>query len=450
MARKVYKKASTNEDETSENGDDEETMLEDESDSDFEEEDSVKDPPPVRVLLLSFMFMFMGYGAMVGVPQHALKHKLDLSPEQAGDFQDATASFQLAKLLMRILQIAFLVFMQPNGIVYLSYAIMFVAVLVPVVLVWGMGVTELWVVYLQYILGGIAVGFFEGTFLSVISTLGKNTKTFAIMGAPLGFAVHNILLGTFSQMGMPVLVYYLSTAACLPVGALIFHNHAPSADPNNKGKGCNVFMYSMRKSRQWMPKMLPWFFAKFVGNFVLEDGFPLLFNTFNTAYVPMFGGPASTSYLMPFAYYTAWIWFPAMAVGDTISRRVPQFIPLRSWRSITLCLVSAIFACFVGEAMNFLLLPIVSAFAVFISNFGNGFIYGLSAKYIDLYIPEQHRYAAYNLWCFCGDLGGYAGQSSMSVKLAEQACAGRHYQYVCHVKGPRTTTFEPFPDATGE
>ena len=31
---------------------------------------------------------------------------------------------------------------------------------------------------------------------------GKNTKTFAIMGAPLGFAVHNILLGTFQQWGM--------------------------------------------------------------------------------------------------------------------------------------------------------------------------------------------------------------------------------------------------------
>ena len=48
--------------------------------------------------------------------------KLDLAPDQAGAFQDATASFQLSKLLMRVLQISLLVFMQPNGIVYLSYA----------------------------------------------------------------------------------------------------------------------------------------------------------------------------------------------------------------------------------------------------------------------------------------------------------------------------------------
>merc|ERR1712232_597540 len=122
---------------------------------------------------------------------------------------DATASFQLAKLLMRVAQIAFLVLVQPRGIVIISYVVMFIALLVPLVFVWGTGVTGLWVVYFQYILGGAAVGMFEGTFLNVISSLGKNTKTFVIMGAPLGFAVNNIVLGTFSQWGMPAEVYYL-------------------------------------------------------------------------------------------------------------------------------------------------------------------------------------------------------------------------------------------------
>ena len=41
------------------------------------------------------------------------------------------------------------------------------------------GLQDLSIVYLQYTLGGIAIGLFEGTFLSVISVLGKNTKTFA-------------------------------------------------------------------------------------------------------------------------------------------------------------------------------------------------------------------------------------------------------------------------------
>lgn len=386
----------------------------------------------VRMLLLSFMFMFQGYGAMVGVPQYALKRMLNVSAEQAGDFQDATAAFQLAKLLMRIAQIVFLIFVQANGIVYLSYVLMFCAVCVPMVFVWGFGVTGLWAIYLKYILGGIAVGLFEGTFLSVISSLGKDVKTFVIMGAPLGFAMHNIVLGTFSQLGMPVLFYYVYTALCLPMGAMFFYLKAPVQDPKASGKGCSAFMNSARQVHIWAPRMFPLFVAKFIGNFVLEDGFPLLFNTFNTNYVPIFGGPESVTNLIPFAYYTAWIWFPCMAVGDTVSRRVPNFLTIGSKESMALYLGGAIILCVAGEAMTFLLVPIVTALAALISNFGNGFIYGLSAKFIDSYIPEEHRYTAYNFWCLCGDLGGYAGQSRLSVELARKACAGRNYAYVCH------------------
>jgi len=393
--------------------------------------DDEGDPPPVRILLFAFMFMFQGYGAMVGTPQHALKVKLGIHGDGAAAFQEATASFQLAKLFMRICQIAFLVFVQPNGIVYISYVVMMVALLVPVVLVFGCGMTDLWVVYLQYILGGVAVGLFEGTFLSVISRLGKNTKTFAIMGAPLGFFVNNTILGTFSYYGMNAIFYYLLSAACMPIAMWIYHRHRPDADPNAKGKGCGVFLHSMKNFMEWLPLMIPWFAAKFVGNFVLEDGFPLLFNVFNTQKVPFFGGPADTEHTIPFALYTAWYWFPLMAAGDTISRRVPRYVSLGTRTKCYLCLCASIAMCVIGESLAFLLIAIVSGIAAFIANFGNGFIYGLSAKYIDQYIAEEHQYAAYNLWCFFGDLGGYAGAGGISVALAHKACAGKSYTYVC-------------------
>merc|ERR1719160_2280868 len=102
----------------------------------------------------------------------------------------------------------------------------------------------------------------------------------------------------------------------------------------------------------------------------------------------------------------------------------------------------AIVLCVGGEALNFLLLSIVTGIACFISNFGNGFIYGCSAKFIDSYIPEEHRYAAYNLWCFSGDLGGYAGQGGLSVGIAKSVCGSHHYEYVCVTKPP-TTTHKP-------
>jgi len=190
----------------------------------------------------------------------------------------------------------------------------------------------------------------------------------------------------------------------------------------------------MRKWKDWLPLMLPWFLAKFIGNFVLEDCFPLLFNTFNTEKVPMWGGPSSTEYLIPFGYYTAWYWFVMMALGDTISRRVPFYISLDSWQSCALWSTVAIAMCLGGIGLNFFLIAIVTGIASFISNFGNGFIYGLSAKFIDSYVPIEHHYTAYNLWCFVGDLGGYAGQGGLSVKIADAACGGKHYTYVCYEK----------------
>jgi len=368
------------------------------------------------------------------VLQHALKTKLDIPHEQAAAFQEATASFQLAKLLMRVCQIAFLVLMEPTGIVYMAYVVMFVALWVPVVFVWGAGVTGLWVVYLQYILGGVAVGLFEGTFLSVISSLGKNTKTFAIMGAPLGFFVNNTILALLTECGMPVVTYYFYNALCLPFAMYVFHLYRPREVKAAKGKGCEVFMNSMYHAMDWMPYMIVWFVAKFIGNFVLEDGFPLLFNTFNTSKVPIIGPPDSTDHLMPFTLYTALLWFPSMAAGDTISRRVPQFLDVTvNWKCY-MYLFIAITMCIVGEALDFLLLALVTVLAAFISNFGNGFIYGLSAKFIDWKIAEEHRYTAYNLWCFVGDLGGYAGQGALSVWLADQVCEGHHYTFVCNVK----------------
>ena len=388
------------------------------------------DPPPVRILLLAFMIMFQGYGVMNGNPAHALKMKLDLLPSEAAAFQDATASFQLSKLLMRILQISLLVFMQPNGIVYLAYGVMFVAVLIPIIFIWGADMKDLSVVYLQYTLGGIAIGLFEGTFLSVISVLGKSTKTFAIMGAPLGFAVHNILLGSVVPAGYEV-IYYIYSAACIPFAVVIFYFYAPIADVSSHGKGCQIFLKSLQQPKQWLPQMLPWFLAKFAGNFVMEDAFPLLYLTFNTKKVPLFG-PASTSPTVPFKYYTAFYWFVLMALGDTVSRRVPEVLKLATPKAWGLWIIISILLCVGGEALNFLLVPIITGLAAFIAYFGNGLVYGLSAQFIDAYIPAEHRYTAYNLWCFAGDVAGYAGQGGLSVKIAESACRGRNYTYICH------------------
>lgn len=184
--------------------------------------------------------------------------------------------------------------------------------------------------------------------------------------------------------------------------------------------------------------MLPWLVAKFVGNFVLESGFPLLFNTFNTDWVPLLNSSDAEN-TVPRQLYLALYWFPLMAAGDTISRRLPQYLSLSHVLN-AMYITVAIILCVGGESLYLFLTPIVTGIGVFIANFGNGFIYGLSAKYIDMYIPEEHRYAAYNLWCFVGDISAYVGQCSVAVYLADIVCGGREYRYVCHPSPLATTT----------
>eukprot|EP00435_Cladocopium_sp_Y103_P042067 s2161_g11.t1 len=224
----------------------------------------------------------------------------------------------------------------------------------------------------------------------------RASGTVPTRSAPLGFFVNNTVLALLTECGMPVVAYYYYNALCLPFAMYIFHLHRPQEVKAAKGKGCEVFMNSMYHAMDWLPYMLVWFVAKFIGNFVLEDGFPLLFNTFNTEKVPIIGPPDSTEHLIPFTLYTALLWFPAMAAGDTISRRVPQFLDVTvNWKCYTYLAISIVM-CVVGEALDFLLLALVTVVAAFIANFGNGFIYGLSAKFIDWKIAEEHRYTAYN------------------------------------------------------
>jgi len=400
-------------------------------------EEVERELPLVREMLLAFMVMFQGYGTLVGNPQHSLKSVIGISgfgSHEAERFTTATNLFQWGKCATRVLQIIFLVAMEPRGLVNLAYVLMFVAMLIPPVFIFAADLVHLWfpLVACTYFLGGVAVGIFEGTFLSVTSALGRNTKLFAIMGAPLGFAMLNIVLGTALGFGMPVEVYYYYSAACIPAGMMIFQKKAPRAAGLAAAKGCIPFCRSLRAAGSWLPSMIPLLLAKCVGNFVLENTFPLTYNVYNEDKVPLFGGPSSTTGLVPKQYYLSLYFFVLMAIGDTVSRRVPLYINTSSFWKTQALLVGATFLCFGGEALLFLITPLVTGVGTYVALFGQGFIYGLSAKYIDTFVPQEHNYAAYMLWCFAGDIGGIVGSSFVVNRMAAAVCEGRSYEYVCH------------------
>merc|ERR1712007_233998 len=119
------------------------------------------------------------------------------------------------------------------------------------------------------------------------------------------------------------------------------------------------------------------------------------------------------------------------ALGDTISRRVPIYIKVTRLRSMLLLLLAATGMCFGGEMLLVLINPIITGVGTFIALFGQGFIYGMSTKFIDGCLPKEHAYAAYMFWCFAGDLGGVLATSTVVNYIAEAVCKGRNYTYVC-------------------
>lgn len=211
--------------------------------------------PAVHSLMFPFMFMFQGYGAMVGDPQHALKVRMGIHSftDDALRLTGAVNLFQWGKTSMRIAQIVFLLILNPFKLVVLAHAVMLIALLILLIFIYQLNMHKIYIVGIAYTLGGVAVGIFEGTYLAIISSLGKNTKSFAILGAPLGFAMINTVLGTMEDFGMPPEFYYIYTIICIPVGLTVFLRMAPREPHTSEGKGCGVISGSVQRWEEWLP-----------------------------------------------------------------------------------------------------------------------------------------------------------------------------------------------------
>ena len=150
---------------------------------------------PRRVMLLVMLCMFQGYASMVGPLQSAYKHELGIShgTEAAHAFTQAAVGVHYGKLVARLGHNVVFACLSPWARVIVAMCFMFVGVLIPPVLVFSIGWHWVGTVFIAYMLSGLGLGIFEVTFLSVITPLGKATKSWAIIGCPSGFATINIL-----------------------------------------------------------------------------------------------------------------------------------------------------------------------------------------------------------------------------------------------------------------
>eukprot|EP00450_Noctiluca_scintillans_P009997 CAMPEP_0194494050 /NCGR_PEP_ID=MMETSP0253-20130528/12083_1 /TAXON_ID=2966 /ORGANISM="Noctiluca scintillans" /LENGTH=415 /DNA_ID=CAMNT_0039335111 /DNA_START=30 /DNA_END=1277 /DNA_ORIENTATION=- len=383
---------------------------------------------PERRMMVPMTVMFQGYAAYV-VCQRYLKSEIEAEThDRAFIFTQATVCMHYGKLVARCGHDALCSCFTSRNRVIVAMALVQVAVLIPLAFVFNFGHRNLGFVFAHFALLGIGVGVFEGTYLSVISPMGKRTKSFAILGCPLGLATVNIF-GQFLtskhtlDLDPEYLYWYISVS--LPFGAFVFMRSVTSSTPQTRQAN---LLSSLRDWRSWAPQMGPFFLAKFVGSFVMENT-PGWFYVFNTEEVPLFS-PAAETHLMDRDLYFTVIYI-AVLLGDGISRRVPFYLNLQTFRQQIVVLVIAISCSVTGFLLESFTIASLTVLAAFLAFWGNGLNYAVAAAYIDHSLPPEHNRAVYSLWCMIGDVGSIAGAALVDV-INHFFCA-EHYKYVCAV-----------------
>lgn len=385
--------------------------------------------PALKQLLIPMTCIFQGYGAYV-VLQHFLKSKLDANKgDRAATFTAATTFMHWGKLFSRVgHDIVFGCFSTRHR-VYVAMVLTLLGVLVPPIFVYAGNSTWLGWAFFHFGLLGVGVGIFESTFLSVISPLGKNTKAWAIMGAPLGLAIVDIvcqILHSKKVANMDPVYFYWYIAIVMPLGMWVFHVHSP----REQGQVVQVnILTSLRNGKGWLIFVVPFLVAKIVSSFVMENT-PGWYYVFNGSGVPLLSPSATTNLMDPDFYFVVVYIF--VLVGDAISRRIVYFFPTDTVLKNVLWLAVAIFCSVAGFLMEIPAIAVLTWFAAFFAFWGNGMCYGVSAKYIDKFVPHEHNRATYSLWCMLGDLGGICG--AWAVTWFNSVLCSEHYTYECVLK----------------
>lgn len=363
------------------------------------------EPAPTRIMLLVMLSMFQGYASMVGPLQSAYKHELGVKHGTANAhvFTQAAVGVHYGKLIARLGHNVFFACLSPRTRVMIAMVFMFVGVLIPSLLVFTLKWHWVYSVFVAYMLSGLGLGIFEVTFLSVITPLGRPTKSWAIVGAPAGFATINILGLTLNSFRMPVVYIYWYIVACLPFGFYIFWQFAPRDKTELRTAN---FGASLRQACSWMPKMIPFFVAQFLSHFAMEN-WPAIFYMFHPPKVPLFD-PKSDQHLMDWGQFFA-ITYIFIFLGDSISRRIAIYISTPSVKKRLLFLSGAMLCIIAGLYLESLAIAILIPIAIFLIFWGNGTIYGLTAHHVDKHVPAEHNLASYSCWCFIGDLGAILG-----------------------------------------
>jgi len=395
---------------------------------------SEDDKPPVRIMAFVFLSVFQSYAAMQNL-QFALKKEMrvDQIGDRAQAFTNAVTMLHVGKLLSRLAHNILCKCWSPLNRVFISmWFVVFGTMVPPIFILWLKSDWLGWV-FISYFGIGVGIGVFEATFLAVITPLGKNTKSFSILGIPTGFLTIGVPGFLLLQAGMPTQVIYWYVVACTLASMVIVYRYAPRAEQGDSSAKPSLIK-SLQDWRIWLPLLVPHLVGKMFVNFGMENLFPVIGFTYNRPQVPL-AGPQS-DILMGKDVFQA-VQNVLVACGDTFSRRIPYCLQTKRYSATVLIILVAMVCEVTGFFMTKAAVAWLAWISISLAFFGNGLVYAAGSKHIDQLIPKEHHLAAYSLWCFMGDISSVVGAKSQDL-VRGWICGGIVSDYECcsHAVGP--------------
>lgn len=383
--------------------------------------------PVYRRIMPVVWSVFMGYAILLTF-QHYLKQMMNISDNDRNRsliFSNGVSMIYFGNLIMRIGHNLLFGCWSSRIRVYISMVCMIISI--SIVGLIFLQLDHLVLIYLAYLLGGIAIGSFESNLLSTITLLGSSTKFWAIIGIPIGFAT--IQIGGFALVGLGISAFYvyLTVWLSLIVGLVIFAWFVPSDGSANFDRHLvRNWLVQIGQIRHWLPLIWTNSLTLIVDMFCLSMTGIMLY-IFDGEMVPCI---PHDRWLIP-NYWYFMILYTSSMVGDAIGRKIAYSIPVKWVRWPAIYLTVSV----TGLVLCLSQIGLATLVGIFLIMLANGIIYGLTIRAIDLRASYQYNLMSLSVWLFVGDFGSVIG--SNVIQLVREEVCNWHYnqsQYVCQVQ----------------
>lgn len=379
-----------------------------------------------RSAIFATIPVFSAYASMITL-QRGIKEKLDITDAdktQSDLFGSAVGSVYLGNLIMRLMHNVVLSFLVPRQRVMLAYVLVALGNMLIVAPYWWFESKSLVWVWVAYITAGLGIGSFESNVMSTLSVLGHETKSWAVIGLPVGF--QSVATGFYAIFAIwpdvPVLhaIPYVIIAGLNVLGLLFFTFLLPTKFAGYAAGNDNVvkFKQDLLQWRDWLPRCKFQAIALFCDMTCVSFFSSVVYYIYDLDDIPLWPYASATIPKNGFQ-----VWFNLLAfLGDLTGRRVaygdPATNPLSRLLKHRNPLWYLLFS-LLGGALILSKTALCAPFGMFFVMWANGLTYAASTRHIDDVVDDRYILVALSVWLFVGDVGSYsASQVVQPIQIA--------------------------------